>query len=97
MSNTLKIGISVSAVILAGLGIWWYLMQPASPAVTTVGTNSSTGSTVSSSTTSNSGSPTQVNGGTSDASLAQDATYIDLQMSGLTADTASTDKGLASQ
>jgi hypothetical protein len=113
MTNTLKILIAVLVVVvIGGTGAWLYMMQstaqtvatPLSTSTTTAGTlpaSATTGVTGTQGTASAqpaaSGSGAVTSSSDSDASLQQDASSIDSQMSGLNSDNASTDQGMNSQ
>jgi len=85
--NGSKIWIWVIVILIIIGGVWWYLSSSSSSTPSTTPTQQT-----------NTTSVTGANpNDDSDAAMAQDATAIDTQMSGLNSDNASADQGLASQ
>ena len=101
MSNISKIIIGLVVVVLIAGGVWWYMnsnSSVAAPATDQTSDQINTDDTTYPTTSTGNTNSTNVSANTaSDASIGQDTTNIDSQMSGLNGDNASADQGLNGQ
>lgn len=112
MSNGTKLIMGAVAVVVLGIGGWWYMNKSSNSVVSTIGqteTQANTGMTAQPGTqpspyggsvqsnTSATGGASAVSTNNSDAAMTQDASAIDGEMSGLTADNTSADQGMNSK